>query len=234
MQTITDTIAHIDTTIFNVVVIDTNGNMDGKTRDTLRATIANPASGDSMTIALIETGDSTSQFVSTAPVSIVTSKTGANQIVMTAGDKIFVKYVDPTDPTDSSSAFLTSKADFPLALRGWLLDANGDGRADSAVVLYNKALIAAPDSLKFYFPDTSAVQVVKAGQGSMRVNGAMVFVSFRSPLRKIPRHFPGSRKAAAFRTLRSRTFLRKIFFPWPTASGQSSPARRLWSGRVRE
>jgi hypothetical protein len=213
MQTITDTIAHIDTTVFNVVVVDTNGNMDGKTRDTLQATITNPASGDLMTITLIETGDSTSQFMSTAPVAVVSSKTGANQIVMTAGDKIFVKYVDPTDPTDSSSAFLTSKADFPLALRGWLLDANGDGRADSAVVLYNKALGAAPDSLKFYFPDTTAVQVVKAGQGSMRVSGAMVFVTPPQPFGQNTTAFSGQPQGSGVSYFTVQNIPKKNIFP---------------------
>ena len=192
LQPIIDTIAHIDTTAFNVVVIDTNGNLDGKTRDTLHATITDPTSGDSMTVALIETGDSTSQFVSTAPVSVVDSKTSVDQIVMGPGDLLFIKYVDPTDPTDSSSAFLTSKATFPLAVRGWLLDANGDGRADSAIVLYNKALAAAPDSLRFYFPDTFFVQMVKTGQGSIRASGAMAFVSFAQPFANNTTAFSGA------------------------------------------
>jgi len=173
--------AHIDTTVFNVVVSDLNGNINPKGKDTLYVTITNPTAGDSLYARLIETGDSTGIFQTQSPIPVVSAKTGPFQIIMSPGDNIYVKYIDPSDPTDSSSAHLISKADFPLAVRGWLLDANGDGRADSAVVVYNKALAALPDSLRFSFPDTSSPQTVKAGQGSLRFSGATVTVSFGSP-----------------------------------------------------
>jgi len=171
--------ARIDTTVFNVVVTDPNGNLNGKTKDTLSVTITNPTSGDLLSLRLIETGDSTGQFQTQSPVSIVNAKTGPNQAVMTPGDNIFIKYVDPTDPTDSSWAFLTSKADFPLAVRGWLLDANGDGRADSGVVIYNKALTQPPDSIRLWFPDTAAVRIVTIGMKV--VSGNTVTFSLATP-----------------------------------------------------
>jgi hypothetical protein len=212
-QPLTDTMAHIDTTAFNIVVIDTNGNLDGKTRDTLFAVITNPASGDAVTAMLIETGDSTSQFRSQTAVSVVSVKTGPNQIHMSPGDRINILYIDPTDPTDSSSAYLVSKADFPLAVRGWLLDANGDGRVDSAVVMYNKSLAALPDSLRFSFPDTAFTQTVKTGQGTMRMSGALVSVSFALPFADNTTAFSRGPQGTATSYFSQQGVVKKNVFP---------------------
>jgi hypothetical protein len=174
--------AHIDTTAFNIFVTDRNGNLSGKAKDTLYASVVNPSTGDSTAFLLLETGDSTSIFKTLSPLSVVGNKTGDNQIVMNPGDMIAITYKDPTDPTDSSFAYLVTKSDFPVAQRGWLLDANGDGMADQAVVLYNRtALTAVPDSLRFYFPDTTVVQIVKQGQGSMSLAANSVRVTFAVP-----------------------------------------------------
>ncbi|HEX7510920.1 MAG TPA: hypothetical protein VF335_06445, partial [Chitinivibrionales bacterium] len=176
--------AHIDTTVFNVIVTDMDQNLNGKGRDTITAKIRNPSQGDSLIMRLAETGDSTGAFQSVTPVAVVSlapSQRGPSQISVSGGESVFITYVDAGDSTDVSQACLIPLASFPVPAYGWILDKNGDGRADSAVVVYSKALTALPDSLRFFFPDQNAFQTVKNGQGAMGLSGNRIGVTFATP-----------------------------------------------------
>lgn len=168
----------IDTTVFNVSVTDKDRDVNQHAKDTVSVKIKNPSSGDSLVVTLYETGDSTGIFRTASTVPIVHVKTGANQISMADGDKIWITYADPYDSTDVSQAILVSKATFPVATRGWLLDTNGDGTVDKAVVAYDKVLTSPPDSITVYFPDATTAWTVKAGQGSITASGAFATLAF--------------------------------------------------------
>ncbi len=205
---------HIDTTQFNIIVTDRNGNLNGKGKDTLYASVVNPGTGDSIPVMLVETGDSTSQFVTPVPLTVVGENTGPNRILMNPGDMLFITYVDPSDPADVSSASVVTKSDFPIAQRGWLLDADGDGRADSAAVVYNrKSMTAGPDSLRIYFPDSAAVQIVKQGQGSISFADNMVRATFGNPFGVNTTAFPPGNKGAGVSYFTVQGIMKKNNFP---------------------
>lgn len=184
MKPLSDT-AKIDTTVFHVVVTDRNGNKNSKSADTLYVNVKNPEVGDSTVIMLLETGDSTNTFQSVTPVAVVSlppSQSGVNQISMSGGDKVWVTYIDPTDSTDISEAYFISKADFPVAKKGWLKDVNGDGTIDQMIVDYSIALKSLPDSLNLAFPVQSTIRVIKAPTDAIAVSGPMQITINFNPL----------------------------------------------------
>ncbi|HAJ78614.1 MAG TPA: hypothetical protein DCO75_02485, partial [Fibrobacteres bacterium] len=170
LKTISDT-AKIDTTVFYITVTDNDQNLNTKTRDTISAVVSDPSSGDSIVVKLVETGDSTGIFRSASTIAIVSGSTGANHLYANGGDGILVTYKDIYDSTDVSQVALFTLATFPVPARGWILDANGDGAADSAVVQYDKTLSSSPDSLRFFFPGNADSQTVKSGSGKIYANG---------------------------------------------------------------
>jgi hypothetical protein len=192
--------AHIDTTKFYVLVKDLNGNQHGKSVDTVFATIKNPALGDSTIVPLIETGDSTGEFQTSYAVSVVdktADQTGAAEIAMTGGDKIWITYVDPTDQTDISEATLVSKADFPVANSGAIFDSNGDGAIDRMVINYSIPLKNTPDSASFGFPVSTDIHVLRSGPDNFKVNGNSLEITFTTPLDKGVTGFASGTKSTA-------------------------------------
>ena len=207
--------AHIDTTVFNIVVNDKDQDLSGTARDTVRALIKNPSSGDSLIVKLVETGVATGVFQTASPVAVVSlppSQRGPNQISTSGGQTVYITYIDQFDSIDISQAYLITLAAFPVPLYGWILDANGDGRADSAMVVYSKALTADPDSLRFYFPDQINFQTVKAGQGAIRRSGNVVTVSFASPFGDAVTSFTAG-GGAGFAYMTDAGTVRKFQFP---------------------
>jgi len=180
LKTISDT-ATIDTTVFYITVTDKDQNLNTKTRDTISAVVSDPSSGDSIVVKLVETGDSTGIFRSASTIAIVSGSTGANQLYANGGDGILVTYKDIYDSTDVSQVALFTLATFPVPVHGWILDANGDGAADSAVVQYDKTLASSPDSLRFFFPGSADSQTVKSESGKIYANGNIVNAVFPSP-----------------------------------------------------
>ena len=88
---------------------------------------------------------------------------------MTGGDKVFITYIDPTDSTDVSEAYLYSKADFPVAQRGYLKDTDGDGAVDFLEIEYTIALKNLPDSIQFSFPDKNGLRTVMGPSDVMQI-----------------------------------------------------------------
>jgi hypothetical protein len=214
--------AHIDTTVFNVVVTDRNGNINAKAKDTLTVKVRNPSGNDSLVLSLIETGDSTGNFQTVSPVSIVSTppgQRGANQIFMSGGDRLWVTYVDPTDPADSSQAYLVSIADFPVPQRGWYKDVNGDGAVDSAVVVYDKALITPPDSLRVFFPDTSALRMIRSSSGALRVAGSIAGLSIAPPFAAAATAFSPNVSGTGISWLTAGGLVRKKVYPMADSVG---------------
>ena len=171
MQPLGDTVK-IDTSVFHIIVTDRNGNRNAKGIDTLYVSVINPELGDSIRVMLLETGDSTNTFQTVSTISVVSltpSQSGKNQISMTGGDKVWVKYIDPTDSTDSSEAYIISKADFPVAKRGWIKDTDGDGAVDQMVVEYSIKVKDLPDSLSLAFPLASTVRMLKPSSDEFKL-----------------------------------------------------------------
>jgi hypothetical protein len=175
---ISDTV-HLDTTRFHVVVTDRNGNLSGSTIDKVTVKVVNPDNGDTTVLTLVETGDSTGIFKTTIPVSVVDRtplQTGATEIAMNGGDRARIWYVDPTDETDSSEAYIFSKASFPVALRGYLKDMNGDGSVDYVAVEYSIALKQNPDSIKINFPASANSTMMRSPADGMTFNGTVLSI----------------------------------------------------------
>jgi len=204
--------AHIDTTAFTIVVTDKDQDTNSSMRDTVTALVKNPSSGDSLRVKLIETGNATGIFQSASPI-IVASQGGPNKIITSGGESVYITYTDQFDSKDISQAFLVTLAAFPTPVYGWILDGNGDGRADSAVVVYSKDLTADPDSLRFYFPDQINFQTIKPGQGSMLRSGAIVSVSFATPFPAATTAFTGSGLGSGFAYLTDAGTVKKFQFP---------------------
>jgi hypothetical protein len=192
--------AHIDTTKFFVVIKDVDGNQHGKSVDTVFVTVKNPALGDSTIISLIETGDSTGLFQTAYAISVVdktADQTGAAEIAMTGGDKIWITYIDPTDPTDISEMTLVSKADFPVANSGALFDSNGDGAIDSMVITYSISLKNPPDSVIFAIPDASDLDTLRNITDNFKISNNSVEITFATPLEKGITGFSSGTKSTA-------------------------------------
>jgi uncharacterized repeat protein (TIGR01451 family) len=204
--------ARIDTTAFFITVKDSDQNVNNAARDTISAIVKNPSSGDSLMVKLIETGNATGVFQSAAAI-MVASQSGPNKIVTNGGESVYITYTDQNDSTDISQAFLVTLAAFPTPVYGWILDANGDGGADSAVVVFSKALAASPDSLRIYFPDQVNYQTVKTGQGSMQPNGNLLFVKFASPFGSATTSFTLGGQGSGFSFLTTGGAVRKFQFP---------------------
>jgi conserved repeat domain len=201
--------AHIDSTIFNIMIVDTDRNINNNVRDTITALVYNPSSGDSLIVNLIETGNASDTFRSASRIKVA-SQHGPNQISTSGGETVYILY---TGLFDTSSAKLVTLSTFPVPVYGWLLDANGDGRADSAVVIYSKALTARPDSLLFYFPDQATFQTVKPGQGAIQQNGNIVTVSFAVPFATATTSFISGGTGSGFSYLTDGVTARKFQFP---------------------
>lgn len=171
MQVLGDTVK-IDTSAFHIVVTDRNGNKNSKGKDTLYVNVTNPETADSIKVMLLETGDSTNTFQTATVISVVSlpaSQSGKDQIAMSGGDKAFVKYIDPTDSTDISEAFIISKADFPVAKKGWIKDSDGNGTVDQMIVEYSIKLKTLPDSLSLAFPAATAIRSIKAPGAELKL-----------------------------------------------------------------
>jgi hypothetical protein len=186
-QVLPNDTAKLDTTKFNIEVKDRNGNLRGKVKDSLYVKVSNPVAGDSINVLLIETGDSTGVFQSVNIVSVVdqsAAQTTSTEIAMSGGDKIWITYIDPTDPEDISEATMVSKADFPVASTGALYDSNGDGAVDKIIVNYNIALKVKPDSVGFTFPAASDNVMVKANNDNFTMSGNQLTIQLKDPLGK--------------------------------------------------
>jgi len=158
--------AQIDgTTSFYVSVNDMNGNLNKDRRDTIYVSIVNPIIGDSIYIALIETGIATGEFESAVPITVVDaaqSQREANEIFMDGGHTIIVTYIDPTDPEDISQISLASRAEFAVPVSAYFRDSTGIGSIDLIYIKYSKNFDpgALPDSLRLTIPGQAA-RVVK-------------------------------------------------------------------------
>ncbi len=186
------TLAVIGQTKFLVQVQDKNGDISDQA-DTLYAVVQNPNQNDSLTLTLIETGAHTGIFRSQVPVAVLDSAPsalGPFQMAMASGDTVWATYQDPTDPTDISRAFLYTVATFPQAVRGWILDPNGDGAVDQAVVVYSSALAGPPDSLQLWFPTAAGQRTFRAG--AFQVAGNQVEVTIAPPFPSGVTGFTGS------------------------------------------
>lgn len=171
MESLTSDTVKIDTSEFHVIVTDRNGNVDKKDKDTLYASIVNELTGDSISVMLLETGDSTNTFQTKEIVSVVSTPSNQeeNEIYMMGGDRIRIKYVDPTDPTDTSEVYLVSKANFPIAMSGYYKDENGDGKIDRLMVKYNRQLSSRPDSFVVAFPDDSKQLTLRKADNNFEI-----------------------------------------------------------------
>ncbi|MCX7725846.1 MAG: hypothetical protein N2053_03240, partial [Chitinispirillaceae bacterium] len=184
MQPLGDTVK-IDTTVFHIIVTDKNGNAKGKAKDAITVFVKNLDNGDSLTVNLIETGDSTGVFQTEIPISVVDrqpQETQGSQIAMNGGDKVRIWYLDPTDETDSSEAFIFSKANFPVAKRGYLKDTDGNGSIDLLVIEYTINLKENIDSVKINFPNSSSIHTAKKGVDNISYQGNIVNVIFSQSL----------------------------------------------------
>jgi uncharacterized repeat protein (TIGR01451 family) len=211
-ETISDT-ARIDTTSFHLVVTDKDQDQNSALRDTVAAWITNPAGSDSLLVKLVETGAATGTFQTAIPIAAVSGASGAGKIHMNPGDAVWATYVDPLDSTDVSTAYLITIASFPMPIRGWLFDANGDGAADSALILYNKAIDSVPDSIRFNFPDAAGPKTVTKAQGGVRILGTALAVSFAPPFPANVTAFTNTLQGNASAFLTEQGALRRIVFP---------------------
>lgn len=180
--------ARIDTTVFNVVVNDMNGNINYKERDTVHVSVVNPVSGDSIYIPMLETGDSTGLFRSINPISIVSlppSQRGPDQISMSGGDVIWITYTDPTDPSDISKAYLATKADFPVPVQSWFKDTDGNGSIDRISVRYTTIVNILPDSMHLTIPGTEEIRIVKGPQDEITSEENIVHLSLDPAIARI-------------------------------------------------
>ena len=212
---ISDT-AKIDTTVFHIVVDDKDQDLMAVAPDTLIVWVVNPAGPDSLRVKLVETGNATGVFQTAVPISIISGAspgTGSNKIHMNPGDALWATYTDPADPTDVSQAYLSTLASFPMPIHGWIFDANGDGAADSAVVIYSKVIDSLPDSLRFNFPDQAGSQAVKTGQGAMTASGSALEISFAAPFAKNVTSFTNTTQGNAVAFLTEGGISRRIVFP---------------------
>ena len=185
--------AKIDTTQFLVAVVDKNGNVAKDKRDTVYVQVYNPLLGDSAQVPLVETGLSTDTFVVAFPMSVVNkqpAQTSTYEIGMSEGDKIYIAYTDPSDSTDRHVDSLFSPATYPVPINGWYLDASGDGAVDKAVVVYDKTLRFAPDSVELWFPDLGQTRLVRAAD--ITISGTTATITIRTPFALATTAFTGT------------------------------------------
>ncbi|MDG5816341.1 glycoside hydrolase family 9 protein [Chitinispirillales bacterium ANBcel5] len=191
--------ARIDTTVFNVLVRDLNANLDPSKPDTVWVSVVNPVNGDSIYIPLLETGDSTGNFRSIDPVEVVSlppSQRGKNQISMRGGDVIWVTYIDPTDPTDISQAYLVSRADFPVPVDAWFTDTGGEGTIDRIVIRFNQVIDDPLDSIRLTIPDMEGRRLLTPSQDNFTIEEDVVYIDLNPELDRITGFEPGAQMTA--------------------------------------
>ena len=182
-QPINDTIK-LDTTTFHVIVTDRNGNIKDDVKDNVKVKIKNLDSNDSTTVILLESDVASGIFKTNVPVAVVDktpAQSGDREIAMNGGDRVRIWYVDASDSTDSSEAFIYSKASFPIAKRGFLRDANGDGSVDLFTVEYSIPLKQNPDSLSVAFPSSAVNYKLKVTTDGMTFAGNVLTIIPATP-----------------------------------------------------
>jgi hypothetical protein len=236
-QPISDT-AKLDTTIFNIVVTDRNGNQNVKAPDAVTVRIKNIVNGDSLTVTLTETGDSTGIFQTAVPIAVVDrtpAQTGSSQIAMNGGDRVRIWYVDPTDSADSSEAFLVSRANFPLAGRGWLKDSDGNGAADMLVVEYSMPLKQNVDSITINFPNATTGYTARAATDGFSIANNTQIVLYKQQLPDGITGFSSMLYSSGISYLTSNGLVKASPFPLfdsigPVLNGQAIVRERLEAG----
>ncbi|MBT8100671.1 MAG: DUF11 domain-containing protein, partial [Gammaproteobacteria bacterium] len=83
-------------------LVDSDQNLDFQVIDYAVVTVSNPASGDSETIQLAETGLDTGVFTGFVPTSGGTAVSGDCVLQAAANSTLLVDYTDPADATDSA------------------------------------------------------------------------------------------------------------------------------------
>jgi hypothetical protein len=162
---------------FVISVTDKSGDRTAAV-DSLAAEVVNANQGVTLDAILVETGPRTGVFRA-EPILAADGAAGPGRIALAEGDTVWVTYRDPTDPDDSSRAFLYSPATFPQAIGGWYLDSDADGAIDRAVVLFSRPLAAAPDSLRLWFPDSASARMVSGA--ALKTSGARVEAEILPP-----------------------------------------------------
>ncbi|HEX2955561.1 MAG TPA: hypothetical protein VHO70_01945, partial [Chitinispirillaceae bacterium] len=187
MSSFGDTVK-VDTTQFHIIVTDKNGNLNKKGKDSLVVSVYNPSNGDSNAVTLVETADSSNVFQTVTTIKVVNlppAQTGKNQIAMGGAETVIVKYIDPTDETDTSKAVLYSRAEFPIPLAGWIFDTDGNGSVDKLVIYYNQKIKEDPDSVQIAFPEVSTLKMLKKPSDSFSMDDKKELVIFGTPIEKV-------------------------------------------------
>jgi len=127
------------------------------------------------------------------------------------GDKIFYQIRRSHRSTDSSSAFLTSKADFPLALRGGS-DANGDGRATARGAVQQDA-VRASRFTSVLFPRYVFSTNGKTGMGACGSMAQWFSVSFAQPFAQNTTAFSGQPQGSGVSYFTVQNIPKKNIFP---------------------
>ncbi len=226
--------ARIDTTMFHVQVIDKNGNISGKTRDTVHVSIVNPVLGDSIYIALLETGDSTGIFRTINPITVVSlppSERGPFQISMSGGDVAWVTYTDPNDPEDISTAYLATRADFPVPVNAWFSDKNGDGSIDRLTFRYSNVITNLPDSLKLTIPGVTAARIVKGPADGITSELNLVYFDLDPAIARVT-GFRAGEEITARSYLLHNGVVKESVLPVADSAGPALLDRALLSERV--
>jgi hypothetical protein len=85
------------------VVTDTDQNLDGRNIDTISALVTNERTGETEIVILYETDSNSGVFdVTRLPVrESISDSVDNDTLYAVAGDTITVRYIDPTDPSDS-------------------------------------------------------------------------------------------------------------------------------------
>jgi hypothetical protein len=139
-------IVSIDTTQFTIIIIDQKANSDSLRTDIVKAFVHNPVNGDSITITLIETGNSTDTFNHATPIAVVNKsefKTNDSKISMSSSDSIIVFYQSPGDPMDIEKSVLYATEIFiplPKIISSWYSDKNADGVIDETTLCFDKPI----------------------------------------------------------------------------------------------
>ncbi len=120
------------------------------------------------TLSLTKSAEQTFQS-SDFTISDNINANNSTQFYMEDGDSLWFIYVDPTDPGDSSRAFLQIPANFPQAQYGYLQDINEDGLIETIQIFYDRDISIPIDSINL-----PASRVLKPGNGDIFSSSANV------------------------------------------------------------
>ena len=144
---------------FYIVVKD----KDNRSNKTINALILNSRTGDTLTVTLNRTNETTGEFKSNLITAVAEKDAKLPKIPFFGGDEVTIVYIDPEDDEDVSSQYFFADPTHPVPQDVVVLDLNCDAKGDQIKATFSGSTFGngiTLDSARFDFDSTSTSKTV--------------------------------------------------------------------------